>query len=140
MFVSETPLTVRYAETDQMGVVHHSNYPIWFEAGRTDFIKKMGMPYSLIEQKGAMLPLLEMRCRFRGFARYEDNIIVRTCIREYTGTRLSFSYTIVRAGEDRVLAEGETMQCWTRRDLRPVNIKKHMPEIYDLLEKAAKDN
>jgi len=140
MFVSETPLVVRYAETDQMGVVHHSNYPIWFEAGRTDFIRKMGMPYSVIEQKGAMLPLLELRCRFMSFARYEDNIIIKTYIKEFTGTRLCFSYQAVREEDGRILAEGETLHCWTRRDLKPVNIKKYMPEIYELIEKAAKDN
>jgi len=139
MLVSETPITVRYAETDQMGVVHHSNYAVWFEAGRTDFIRKMGMPYSLIEEKGAMLPLLELRCRFKSFARYEDNLIVRTYIKEYTGTRLLFHYEVVRVGEDRVLTEGETLHCWTNRYLKPVNIKKYMPEIYELIEKNVQD-
>jgi acyl-CoA thioester hydrolase len=139
MVISETPITVRYAETDQMGVVHHSNYAVWFEAGRTDFIKKMGMPYSMIEAKGAMLPLLELRCSFRSFARYEDNVVVRTRIKEYTGTRLLFHYEVVLTGEDRVLTEGETMHCWTNRELKPVNIKKFMPEVYELIEKAVQD-
>jgi acyl-CoA thioester hydrolase len=139
MFTSETTLTVRYAETDRMGVVHHSNYPVWFEAGRTDFIKQMGMPYSMIEQKGAMLPLLELKCSFRGFARYEDTVVVRTNIKEYTGTRLVFHYEVIRAGEGKLLTEGETMHCWTNRDLKPVNIKKFMPEVYELIEKAAQD-
>ncbi len=140
MFASETTLTVRYAETDRMGVVHHSNYPVWFEAGRTDFIRKMGMPYSLIEEKGAMLPLLELKCSFRGFARYEDIVIVRTSIKEYTGTRLVFRYEVIRAEDGRLLTEGETMHCWTNRDLKPVNMKKYMPDIYELIEKAAKTN
>ena len=87
-----------------------------------------------------MLPLLELRCRFMGFARYEDNIIIRTCIKEYTGTRLNFSYQAVRAEDGRVLAEGETLHCWTGKDLKPVNIKKYMPGIYELIENAAKDN
>jgi len=139
MVISETPITVRYAETDQMGVVHHSNYAVWFEAGRTDFIKKMGMPYSMIEAKGAMLPLLELRCSFRSFARYEDNVVVRTRIKEYTGTRLLFHYEVVLTGEDRVLTEGVTMLCWTNRELKPVNIKKFMPEVYELIEKAVQD-
>ena len=139
MFVSETSLIVRYAETDQMGVVHHSHYPVWFEAGRTEFIKKMGMPYSLIEEKGAMLPLLELKCAFKGFARYEDNIIVRTNIKEYTGTRLLFHYEVTREGEDKLLTEGETLHCWTNKDLKPVNIKKFMPSIFELIEKAAED-
>jgi acyl-CoA thioester hydrolase len=139
MVISETPITVRYAETDQMGVVHHSNYAVWFEAGRTDFIKKMGMPYSVIEEKGAMLPLLELKCSFRSFARYEDNVVVRTRIKEYTGTRLLFYYEVVLTGEDRVLTEGETLHCWTNRELKPVNIKKFMPEVYELIEKAVQD-
>jgi len=139
MVISETPITVRYAETDQMGVVHHSNYAVWFEAGRTDFIKKMGMPYSVIEEKGAMLPLLELKCSFRSFARYEDNVVVRTRIKEYTGTRLLCYYEVVLTGEDRVLTEGETLHCWTNRERKPVNIKKFMPEVYELIEKAVQD-
>ncbi len=139
MFVSETSFIVRYAETDQMGVVHHSHYPVWFEAGRTDFIKKMGMPYSLIEEKGAMLPLLELKCVFKGFARYEDAVIVRTNIKECTRTRLVFHYEVTRTGEDKLLTEGETLHCWTNRDLKPVNIKKYMPEIYELIKIAMQD-
>ena len=136
MFVTETPLIVRYAETDRMGVVHHSNYPIWFEAGRTDFIKKMGMPYSLIEENGAMLPLLELKCTFKSFARYEDEIVVRTHIKDHTGTRLLFHYEVCKAGESRVLTEGETLHVWTDSSLKPVNIKKYRPEIHKLIEKA----
>lgn len=139
MFTSETTLTVRYAETDRMGVVHHSNYPVWFEAGRTDFIRKMGMPYSVIEEKGAMLPLLELKCSFRGFARYEDIVVVRTNIKEYTGTRLVFHYEVIRAEDQKLLTEGETLHCWTNRDLKPVNIKKFMPGIFELIERAAQD-
>ncbi len=138
MFTSQISLIVRYAETDQMGVVHHSNYPIWFEAGRTDFIKKLGMPYSVIEQNGAMLPLLEMKCKFLSFARYEDEVIIETKIKEYTGTRLLFSYTVYKKGNDKPITEGETLHVWTNRELKPVNIKKYSPEIYALLEKADK--
>lgn len=138
MFESQTRFVVRYAETDQMGVVHHSNYPIWFEAGRTDFIRKMGLPYSKIEETGAKLPLLELKCKFKGFARYEDEIIVKTCISEYTATRLLFHYEVFRHGGESAITEGETMHCWTDGNLKPVNIKKFRPEIYDLIEKAAR--
>jgi len=140
MFVSQTSLIVRYAETDQMGVVHHSNYPVWFEAGRTDFIKRLGMPYSVIEKNGAMLPLLELKCRFLSFARYEDEIIVETKIKEFTGTRLLFGYTVYKKGSGRPITEGETLHVWTNRELKPVNIKKYAPEIYALLEKAYQEN
>lgn len=140
MFESQTRLTVRYAETDQMGVVHHSNYPIWFEAGRTDFIRKMGLPYSKIEQTDAKLPLLELKCQFKGFARYEDEIVVKTRISEYTATRLVFHYEVFRHDSERPITEGKTMHCWTDGNLKPVNIKKFRPEIYDLIEKAAKQS
>ncbi len=120
MFISQTSFIVRYAETDQMGVVHHSNYAVWFEAGRTDFIRKMGLPYSKIEENGAMLPLL----------------IVKTSIKDCTGTRLLFHYEVFKAGSDKPITEGETMHCWTDSSLKPVNIKKFRPEIFDMIGEA----
>ena len=75
---TETNLIVRYAETDQMGIVHHSNYPIWFEAARTDYIKKIGLPYSKIEERGLLLPLIELNCKYKGAARYEDEVVIKT--------------------------------------------------------------
>ncbi|PNT93299.1 acyl-CoA thioesterase [Clostridium thermosuccinogenes] len=138
MFISETHFTVRYAETDQMGIVHHSNYPIWFEAGRTDFIRKMGMPYSSIEKEGLMLPLLELKCKFQAPARYEDEVVVKTWIKEATYTRLTFSYEVIKAGENEILTLGETMHVWTNRDLKPVNIKKNAPHIYELIMECMK--
>ena len=65
MTASYTKFTVRYAEADQMGVVHHSNYPVWFEAEQDRFYKKNGLPYSAIEESGAMLPLLELKCTYK---------------------------------------------------------------------------
>jgi acyl-CoA thioester hydrolase len=136
MFISETGFIVRYAETDQMGIVHHSNYPIWFEAGRTDFIKKMGMPYSKIEETGLLLPLIELRCNFKSAAKYEDEIIVKTKIKEFTFARLVFYYEVFKCGEKNILASGETMHAWTTRELKPINIKKNSAFIYELLLKA----
>ena len=136
MIISQTSLTVRYAETDQMSIVHHSNYAVWFEAGRTDFIKKMGLPYSKIEESGAMLPLLELKCNFKGFARYEDEIVVKTYIKEHTGIRLLFHYEVNKVGNSKILTEGETLHVWTNNSLKPGNIKKYRPEINELIEKA----
>lgn len=133
MFYSETKLIVRYAETDQMGIVHHSNYPVWFEAGRTDFIKKIGLPYSKFEEMGIMLPLIELNCAYEGFSKYEDEIIVRTAIKEFTKTRLSFLYEVFRNNNPVRITKGETAHVWTDRQLKPVNIKKAKPEIYDLI-------
>jgi acyl-CoA thioester hydrolase len=136
MFVSETKFIVRYAETDQMGIVHHSNYPVWYEAGRTDFIRKMGMPYSNIEEMGILLPLIELKCSFKSAARYEDEIIVKTSIKEYSGTRIIFNYDVYIKDDPILINRGETVHVWTKKDLRPINIKKHSQEIYELILKA----
>ena len=136
MFITETFFTVRYAETDQMGIVHHANYPVWFEAGRTDFIKKLGMPYSKIEESGLMLPLLELRCCYKGAARYEDEITVRTSLKEMTLTRVAFYYEVYKSNSPDIITTGETMHVWTNRELKPINIKKAAPHIYSLIETA----
>lgn len=136
MFASETEFVVRYAETDQMGIVHHSNYPIWFEAGRTDFIKKMGLPYSKVEEMGFMLPLIGLKCNYKSASKYEDNIVVRTQLKEITPVRVVFYYEVYRKEEKDPLATGETTHVWTDKTLKPVNIKKHSDEIYQLLKKS----
>lgn len=136
MFISETAFVVRYAETDQMGIVHHSNYPVWYEAGRTDFIRKLGMPYSKIEEEGVLLPLIELHCRYRGAARYEDNIIIRTKVKEVTNTRVTFHYEVHCNGGDEPINTGETVHAFTTRQLKPVNMRKYAPLIHDLLLKS----
>jgi acyl-CoA thioester hydrolase len=77
MFISESKIKVRYAETDQMGVVHHSNYAIWFELGRTEFLAQLGMPYSTVESRGVLLPVIELKCTFKGAAKYEDESLLK---------------------------------------------------------------
>lgn len=136
MFVSETFFTVRYAETDQMGVVHHSNYPIWFEAGRTDFIKELGIPYSAVEERGCMLPLIELKCFFKGAARYEDEIVVKTSIKSMSVVRITFYYEVYIKGKPDLITSGETVHAWTNRELKPINIKKAQPSLYELMAKA----
>lgn len=133
MFISEIKLIVRYAETDQMGIVHHSNYPIWFEAGRTDFIRKIGLPYSKIEEKGIFLPLIELKCRYLGSAGYEDEVLVKTSLKAISYSRVTFGYEAVKIGENKLITTGETIHVWTNKDMKPINIKKHMPELFDLL-------
>ncbi len=129
----ETKFIARYAETDQMGIVHHSNYAVWFEAGRTDFLKKAGISNSSIEAKGALLPLYEMNCQFKSPAKYEDEILVVTKLSSLSRVRLQFSYEVVNADNSKLLATGETMHAWTTRELKPVNAEKIIPDIYSNL-------
>jgi acyl-CoA thioester hydrolase len=108
--VYETSLRVRYAETDQMGVVYHSNYIIWFEVGRVEMFRQLGFTYSeMEEQDGLHVVVVEARCRFKAPARYDDLISVRTRLLNVRDSLLHFGYEIVRATGETLLAEGETV-------------------------------
>jgi acyl-CoA thioester hydrolase len=129
-------LTVRYAETDRMGIVHHSNYPIWFEAGRTDFLRQTGVSYSEVEARGVMLPLYELTCRFNSPARYEDEVAVITRIKALTRVRLILSYDVLLRKDNTLLASGETLHAFTDASLKPLNAEKAIPDVYRLLREA----
>lgn len=135
---SETHFIARYVETDQMGIVHHSNYPIWFEVGRTDFLKKVGMANSKIEELGILLPLSHMDCSFKNPARYEDEIVVKTKIRKMTCVRIEFEYKIVKKDDGTVIAVGSTSHAWTDKALKPFNIEKKQSELFEMLKEASK--
>lgn len=134
--ISKTRLTVRYAETDQMAIVHHSNYPIWYEAGRTDFTAQMGMPYTKIEEEGVLFPLLELHCKYIQAAKYGDAVIVETSITKLSIVKVEFSYKVYRESDGVLLNTGTTVHGMVTKDLRPINMKKEKPEIYALLEQA----
>jgi acyl-CoA thioester hydrolase len=138
MIISETNLVARYAETDRMGIVHHSNYPIWFEIGRTDFIKKLGFNYSKIEEEGILLPLTGLKCSFKSPARYEDELIVRTRVIKMSCVRLTFGYEVLKKEDMSLVVSGETLHAWTDKNLKPLNISKKMPELYVILNESLK--
>ena len=132
---SEMKLIARYAETDRMGIVHHSHYAVWFEAGRTDFLKKAGVSYSSLEAMGFMLPLYEMNCKFKSPAEYEDEILVITKISFMSPVRLHLSYQVINSANSKLLVTGETMHAWTDKTFKPVNAQKAIPEIYLMLNR-----
>lgn len=134
---SDTYFIARYAETDQMGIVHHSNYPIWFEAGRTDFIKTAMISYSEIEKKGYMLPLIELNCNYISASKYEDEIRVNTSVKDFTKTRITFYYEVFANNSEKPVATGETVHVWTDTSLKPVNLAKAAPEIYEIICQCA---
>jgi len=134
---AETRIITRYSETDQMGIIHHSNYAVWFEAGRTDFFKKVGFSYKEIEGRGILLPLYEMNCKFKSPARYEDEITIKTSLKEITKVRVVFSYKVINDLDGKLLSLGETMHGWTNKDLKLINAEKAIPEVYYLLSKES---
>ncbi len=130
----ETELTARYQETDKMGIIHHSVYPIWFEAARTELIKACGHPYSSLESKGLLLPLISLSVRYIAPSYYEDRVIIRSSVSQLTRTRISIGYEVIKKGHDEdILCTGTTDHVFTDKDLRPVNVSKKFPEVYEAL-------
>lgn len=126
----ESRIVARYAETDQMGIVHHSVYPIWFEVGRTDFIKLMGMTYSELEESGIMLPLASLECRYILPIKYEDEVIIETTVISVKAAKIEFRYRVLR--ENQLCAEGGTVHAFVdSKTFRPINMKKVNPSLYE---------
>src|ERR1043166_4600309 len=103
----EIELRVRYAETDQMGVVYHANYLIWCEMGRTDFIRRLGMSYADMEKAGVSLAVSELSARFHAAARYDDVIRVRTTVADLRSRMITFDYVISNAATNQRLVRSE---------------------------------
>src|ERR1700760_2863285 len=104
----EMPVRVRYAETDQMGVVYHANYLVWFEIGRVEFIRQTGLDYAAMEREGAMIAVVEATARYKAPARYDDELLIRTTLVGFRGPVVRFRYAVVRAADGALLCEGET--------------------------------
>jgi acyl-CoA thioester hydrolase len=123
----DTTVRVRYAETDQMGVVYHSNYLIWFEVGRVEIMRSLGFDYKRMEiEDDCYLVVADAHCRFHQPARYDELITVRTRILEAKNRILKFGYEIFRQPDEQLLATGETTHVSCHRDGRVT----HFPEKY----------
>ena len=123
----ETEIRVRYAETDKMGIVHHSNYLIWFEAGRSDLCRARGFSYKEMEESDdALMVVAESYVRYKSPAFYEDLLHVRTRIAEIRSRSIRFVYEIVRISDATLIAEGETLHLVTDSSKRV----KQIPDIY----------
>jgi acyl-CoA thioester hydrolase len=122
----EARVRVRYAETDQMGVVYHANYLVWFEVGRVEFIRQTGLDYATMEREGALIAVVEARARYKSPARYDDELLIRTTLVSFRGPIVRFRYAVVRAADEVLLCEGETTHIVVGRDMK----KRELPEKY----------
>lgn len=137
---NETLITARYAETDQMGIIHHSVYPVWFEVGRTNFIKMLGVTYSQLEKDGVMLPLASLNCKYIHPIHYEDEVIIETSVSELKFAKIEFLYRVIMKESGTVMATGSTVHAFVDSNtFRPVNIKKINPEMYQKLYDTMND-
>lgn len=133
--INKLSITARYAETDMMGIIHHSVYPVWFEAARTNFIKSTGITYSELEKQGIMLPLSELSCKYLLPLHYEDEVIVETRVSKLSFAKIEFSYRVLHNGE--VTAQGMTVHGFVdSKTFRPVSLKKVKPDLYEILKQT----
>ena len=127
---TKTDFPVIYTEVDRMGIVHHSNYLLWFEKSRRDYLKKAGISNSKIACQGFFLPLSEIECKFKRPAKYGDEILVITKILSMSCVKTVFEYEVLDKVKGKLLATGKTVHVWTNRRVEPVNIEKEAPDVY----------
>jgi acyl-CoA thioester hydrolase len=123
---SDARVRVRYAETDQMGVVYHSNYLIWFEVGRVEFIRQLGLNYKLMEEEGCGIAVVDVHVRYRAPARYDDELLIETRLLVARGAVIRFGYRILRVADGLLLCEGETAHVVVGKDMK----KRSLPPKY----------
>jgi acyl-CoA thioester hydrolase len=131
--VTESRLRVRYAETDNMGVVYYANYLVWMEVGRVDLCKACGFNYRDMEKDdGIYLAVAESRCRYHSPARFDDEILVKTWIESANTRMVTFAYEILLAGTDRRLATGSTCHVFVSTAMRPTRLPEKYRPLFGL--------
>jgi acyl-CoA thioester hydrolase len=136
--VNETRLRVRYAETDQMGVVYHSNHFIWFEVGRVELLRQLGFSYRDMESKdNCFIAVAEAKCRYRAAVRYDEEVLVRTQLLNVRESVIHFAYELRRAEDGVLLAEGETTHIVTDAEMKIAELPdKYMKVFREALGKT----
>lgn len=124
-----TRLRVRYAETDQMGVVYHANYLVWMEVGRVELVRNRGHNYKDLEANGFFLSVVEANCRYLSPARYDQEVEILTEIAESNPRLVTFRYEIRIVETEKLLATGYTRHVWLNRDWRPTRLPEQYHEL-----------
>ena len=121
---------VAYYETDQMGIVHHSNYIRWFEEARIDFLSQIGLPYSKMEEEGIMIPVLAAACEYKYAMRFGQRFQITLRIVSFTGVKFRVLYEVNDEDTGKLHATGESGHCFVTNTMIPIRMKKEYPDIY----------
>lgn len=138
MHIATTEVTVRYAETDQMGVVYHANYLVWMELGRTALVESLGFNYAAMEEDGVVSPILEVNVKYKKAMRYGDTATVKTWIEKYDGLRVIYGYEILNGSGEVCITASTTNICVKKDSFRPVSLKRVYPEWHQAYDQAKK--
>jgi len=123
------PVKVYYKDVDQMGIVYYSRYFEFFEEARTEMLLSFGLDYVNVEENGAMLPVIEAHCEYKKGAKFGQEIIVKTCIRELPKVKMKFEYIICPADSDEILMKGYTVHACTNLEGKPIKMPKYIRNI-----------
>ena len=137
--ITQTYLTVRYAETDMMGIVHHSRYYPWFEVARTEFIKESGISYSEMEKMAVLHPLTQTGCNYIHGLRYEEEVMIKCSLAELSVARCRFNYEVYKLPEMKLMSTGHTCHGFVGKEFKPLNLKKSFPELWEKLSKLVEE-
>ena len=120
---------VKYYETDQMGIVHHSNYIRWMEEARMDLMEQMGYSYKMMEETEIISPVISVQCEYKSMVRFSDTVVIEAKISYYNGVKLTVQYRMTdkETGELRAMAASE--HCFLNRSGKPISLKRSYPEI-----------
>jgi|SRR5699024_722941 len=139
MTVNKTKVDVRYAETDQMGVVHHSNYLVWFEIGRTNLIKQLGFDYAEMEAGEVVSPVIDVHISYKKPAKYGDTVMIETWLEGYDGVRTTYSYNVKNSARE-VIVTGSTVHVIVKKDnFKPALLRKFHPDWHQTYLKLTKE-
>lgn len=129
-------LKARYYETDQMGIIHHSNYIRWMEEARIDMLDQMGYPYRRFEEMGYISPVLHAECEYKKSVKFDDEVKITVSLQEFGKLKFTLKYDIYNMSEGGVLSAcGMTRHCFLNKDGRPVMMNKEMKEFSETMQK-----
>lgn len=127
--------TVFYYETDQMGIVHHSNFIRWFEEARINYLAKLGCPYDEVEKAGIISPVLSVQCDYKNMVHFGDIVCINIRLSYFSQVKFGFEYVVEDAATGKIMATGSSMHCFLDKDGRTVHLKRDYPQIYNVMEK-----
>lgn len=122
-----------YYETDQMGVIHHSNYVRWFEEARLYFLDQIDLSYFKLEEIGIMIPVLSVSLDYKSSVRFNDSVLIRPAIEVFNGVKMNIKYEIIDESTGALRTTGESKHCFVDKSFKPVHMKRDYKDIYDKL-------
>lgn len=125
----------QYYETDQMGIIHHSNYIRWFESSRIGFLKSLDLDYAKFETLGLISPVLGVSCEYKAMVRFGDTVVVIPKVENYNGIRMEFSYEVLDKETGELRTTGTSKHCFINKEGRPISLKRSFPEVDEILRK-----